>query len=480
MRRIAQHRLATTILLAAMAVSPALPDANCPDGGTGPRTLVLALDGVPLRVIQEARARGAFIGWPEPAPLVSTFPSLTNVAFSAMFQPFECEAANGYEVQYYDPERNKVVGARPWNYSDRVFPWRETFDVTGTTVRGKMAVYSRPRKTALHEFEQAEALLMESDQSLVLAHLGATDGLMHLRGDEKTVRLVVDLAGRLEDLKRRELERTGRELRVVMLSDHGNTHRKTRKAMSLRKQLKKAGLRPWPRLENENDVIAATFGIVNYGTLVTFPDKAEVAARAIAEHKHVQLASWVSDERTVSVVAHGRTARIRWRETPGGRRFRYEAIEGDPLRLSDVVSALQSAGRLDARGYAGARDWLTFSIDSEYPDAPRRLVDGLTGDFVENNGTVLFSLEPGYAWGWKTAYAGSFVWGGLIEGTHGGLDRESSIGFYMADRPGLVGDRALSVNTVLERFADLERCRHTHPTHVAGTADGSSDDPPGR
>ena len=55
---------------------------------------------------------------------------------------------------------------------------------------------------------------------------------------------------------------------------------------------------------------------------------------------------------------------------------------------------------------------------------------------------------------------------------HGGLDRDSSIGFFMSDheRPGT--PPVLTVTDVLEPFADLERCR-TPDAQV--TKNGQSD-----
>jgi len=67
-------------------------------GEQPPRTLVLALDGLSYRTFESARTLGAFEGWPEAVPMVSTFPSVTNVAFTALLHRFGAEPAEGYEV----------------------------------------------------------------------------------------------------------------------------------------------------------------------------------------------------------------------------------------------------------------------------------------------------------------------------------------------------------------------------------------------
>jgi hypothetical protein len=101
---------------------------------------------VPLRLVEQARAKGAIASWDAPRPLVSTFPSVTNVSFTAMFAPFGVEPASGYEVQFYDWTRNAVVGGNPWDYADQLFAWRDVFDVTGKSVGGRAIPGRRSKK----------------------------------------------------------------------------------------------------------------------------------------------------------------------------------------------------------------------------------------------------------------------------------------------------------------------------------------------
>ena len=419
---------------------------------------MLALDGIPLRVVEAARARGAFRDWPGEVPLVSTFPSLTNVAFTAILQPFGVEPAHGYEVQYFDRKRNAVVGHSPVRYHDRLFPWRNLFDNTSTTVKGKLAIYTRPRFHARRAVEEAAATLLESPKELVLSHVGATDALLHIRGDAAVVDFVVELDRRLILLKQQHVRARGRPLRLVLLSDHGNGRRKVHLAAQLRQPLREAGLRPADSLGAPDDVVAATFGIVSYGALFTRPPQAETAARAIVQHPAVELANWISGESEVTVVSPAGEAVIRWKEGADERSFAYEARRRDPLRFASARAALAERRLLDEDGFAGATDWLEASIRLEYPDALRRVVDGLTSSLVENRATVLLSLQPGFAWGWRSAHASSRFTGGLLEGTHGGLDRDSSLGFFLTDDP-LLNDRpALHAAEALEAVVPLHSC----------------------
>ena len=94
----------------AVALSGALA-AECPPlDPRSPRTLILALDGVPYESVRVAQELGAFRGWARPRPMVSPFPSMTNVGFAAILHPFGAGPIPGYEVRLYDPESRNVEG----------------------------------------------------------------------------------------------------------------------------------------------------------------------------------------------------------------------------------------------------------------------------------------------------------------------------------------------------------------------------------
>ena len=103
------------------------------------------------------------------------------------------------------------------------------------------------------------------------------------------------------------------------------------------------------------------------------------------------------------------------------------------------------------------RMWRTCAASSPCRVRSRRRVTEPSLSGTSSNSSASAGLISGTAF--QSAYASSFIWGGHLEGTHGGLDRDSSIGFFMSDhdRPGMPA--VLTVTDVLEPFADLERCR---------------------
>jgi hypothetical protein len=423
-----------------------------------PRTLVVAVDGIPLSLIQQARELGAFAEWPEPVPLVSTFPSVTNIAFTAMFQPFDIAPARGYEVKFYDLRYNKVFGGSPKGYADRLFAWRDVFDVTGRSVGGKLAIYTGPLGAARDELEEGEKVLFSSDEELLFVHVGATDAALHLKGYPRIVEFLVELDAWLRQLVARHRKELGRELRLVLLSDHGNTDEKVRRVSGIRTALRDVGFEPREHLIDPPDIVAVTFGIVSYGALfLAEPERAEVASRAVAGVEGVDFATWRAGDTLVRVVSTRGDADIEWQDRSDGRYYRYRDT-GDPLEFGASREALDAEGKLDGEGFAHGDDWLVASIDSPYPGALRRLVEAGTAEFVTNHATVLLSTLPGYAWGLRSAHWSSRLAGGKLEGTHGALDRASSLGFLLTNDPGLIDRPAYHAADVLLPFAATGVC----------------------
>ena len=86
------------------------------------------------------------------------------------------------------------------------------------------------------------------------------------------------------------------------------------------------------------------------------------------------------------------------------------------------------------------------------------MVESLNGAWVSNAATVIFSFEPGYAWGIKSAHIGAWVKAGRLEATHGGLDRESTWGFFLTSDPDLETPPAVRADLALRDWARASYC----------------------
>jgi hypothetical protein len=428
--------------------------------------VVLALDGVPYDVIEQARKHGAFQGWPETRPLIATFPSMTNVSFTAIFSPLGIEPIAGYEIPHFDHDQNKMVGKSPFGASKRAYSWRSVVEKKLVGVWGHTVGYAAPRHKALVELAQVEGKILAANQDVLVVYIAATDSLTHFRGYDGILRFLLEFDQRLTALQLEYRKQQGRCLRLVLLSDHGNTEQKVRPITDLRRRLRQSGFDLGSHLRDANDAVAPTFGLCNYGALYVSTEQAHKAAETVAAHPHVEMAAFVSSEERVTVVAGADSALLGWHRGGEGERFSYEPATGDPLALSAVVSRLKTDGALDEDGFASAEDWLVASADADYPDAPKRIIDSLTGAQVRHSASVIFSIEPGYAWGRRAGYIGASLKGGRLEGTHGGLDAGSSKGFFLVNDPAIDPGRAVSATDALS-FLATERGGRPAATKVS-------------
>jgi hypothetical protein len=425
--------------------------------GARSRTLLVALDGVSYRCVKRAQEEGAFSGWPGTQPLLSTFPSMTNVAFSAIFESFKFGPVSGYEVHHFDPEQNETIGGIV-GYKKKKGAWREVFQLANFDRGDKAVMYTQPRRQMRNRIGKMERLVLDSEEEQLFVLFEATDAVAHFKGDESIVAFLHRLSERLVALEQVHLEERGRPLRIIMLSDHGNTAGKVQHADGLHKQLEQAGLRVRDQLDGPADVVAPTYGVCNFGLLFLRPELAEKAARAVVAHEGVELAAWLAGPQSLRVISADGDAVVRWRDRAVGRDYAYEPLIADPLELTEALRGMRSESGLDTEGFAREDLWLRHSGLSEYPDAPRRLVEALTGTYVRYPATVVFSLAPGFALGSPSVRLGAFFKGGKLEGTHGGLDRDSSLGFFLSNFPMPQSSDVLRADRVLRSLPgpDLE------------------------
>ncbi len=157
----------------------------------------------------------------------------------------------------------------------------------------------------------------------------------------------------------------------------------------------------------------------------------------------------------VEILSGAGRAQIRWRGPDDATRYAYEDLGGDPLRFADAAARLGQAGLLDGEDFAADEEWFRATSSEHFPDALRRLRLALTGDRIQSRANVLISLGPTWAGGWHSAVLGAWVRGGRLAGTHGGLDRESSLGFFLVNDPAFAHPSFVRADSALARFPDL-------------------------
>jgi len=389
---------------------------------SGPRRLVIVLDGVPYQTIDELRAEGRFRRFKAPARMISMFPSLTNVA---MIEILQAGDSPGYEDHYYDRERNRILGTIQDRLQGGKFirgTFRETFDYHAPAFKGAMAYVAAPAGTIavahldLSAFRKA---FRKSDAPLFVAYIGETDSLTHLGGKKMLKSLLRAFDRTVEEL----ISESEGRLEVEMFSDHGNNYAEYT-SVELNDAINGAGFKTEKSLISPNSVVLPKYGLVGASTLFTSPENRARLAEVCAKTKGVDFAVYQSGGDVIELIS----VRGRARVSRDGDRFRYEDAGGDPLGLVPIIAELKLHARVDASGFASREDWWRATMRHRYADPLRRLFDGFS-KYVKNRADVIVSYEDGYMLG--SPFLSLFA---QMVATHGNLLRGETEGFAMSTR----------------------------------------------
>ncbi len=372
-----------------------------------PRRLLLCLDGVPHRLIEQAKGRGLFDSFGPPTRLLSPFPTMTNVALSAMLG---ASPPAGYESLYFDRAAGELRGGI------RKYLGRRTPDKIPSSYMDDLdyqeplpfefLIYVAPDRIWRADMQRFRESFRAAPQTRdYFAFLKATDGLLHSQGPE---RLAVALES-LDKILREIQSYCGEETEIVMFSDHGMNLEENRR-VPLTEALQRRGFQ----------VVIPAFGLCSYAALYCRDmDKIPEVARATAEITGVDFAIY-KDGNDVVVESERGQARIERRAEADGFSYRYEAAAGDPLELGDLHDGFASDFALDV-------DWFKQTAGHRYPDAVANIYKSLFTSRVKHTADVLVSMKDGYYYGWSPF--GRIV---RLAATHGNALQSSSNAFLMS------------------------------------------------
>ena len=366
-----------------------------------PRRLLLCLDGVPHKLIELAKSRGLFDGFGVPTRLLSPFPTMTNVALSAMLG---ASPPAGYESLYFDRAAGELRGGI------RKYLGRRTPDKIPSSYMDDLdyqeplpfefLIYVAPEKIWRADMQRFRERFRNAPQNRdYFAFLKATDGLLHAQGPE---RLAIALES-LDKILREVQQHCGAETEIVMFSDHGMNLEENRRA-NLASTLQRRGFR----------VVIPAFGLCSYAAVYCQDaDKIPEVARACTEVTGIDFAIYKDRAAVVIETDRGR-ARIEYQ--PASESYRYLKLSGDPLDLGSFDDV-----------YKTESFWFERTAGHRYPNAVPNIYKSLFTRRVKHTADILISLKDGYYCGWTPF--GRFV---RLAATHGNALQASSNAFLMS------------------------------------------------
>ncbi len=421
-----------------------------------PKRLVLGLDGVAYRDMQALQAgvtctniwgtrlhRQAFTlneGYFPVSRLISTFPSTSDVAWTDIFGD---RPLPGYQRTYFSAAANSQIvinGITSTMEHEAQMNWELEYNLPRTMG------YVYPVHTfelEVHEMIKGFWNATDSDGSYYV-YIRATDDAQHL--DRDILALLCQLDRQLQEMRARYQAQEGRDLQILILSDHGHNHAGSVKRVPVGAFLKKAGYRIAESIENPKDVVLPTTGIESWVEIHNAPVETETLVQLLSQLKGVDvLTAPVTDQtnRFMVMNSKGERAVIEWNAAKNA--YRYSMEKGDPLNYRPVVEALTRKNQFDAGGFATADAWTAATMTNRYPLALERIVRGLTRVTL-NPATILISLDNDYVHcGWLMKEGSDLS---TFGSTHGGLDDLNSDGIVL-------GNFAPTRDTSSDRVAGL-------------------------
>ena len=376
------------------------------------RHVVLILDGVGYDTVKAFQQRGGLRLFHPPAPVISTFPAMTDTALNDAFQTVRCRAC---EAVHFNHGTNRLEGGDTDYLAMENEDWVRCTDYRAGTLVDPLA-YLFPGHYFKEELREVTTLFDRRDRPRIVAYFVSTAGLGTrdlLDGQHEVLRGIDRLAEEL-------VWKTRGLVKMTLFSDHGHTLVRS-KWIDFREFLREKGWNVRDRLDGPRDVVPVEYGLVTYASFAT-RDRAALAA-TLLEQEGVDLVTY-PDGNVVVVAGAGGKAFIERR----GSRYRYRAESGDPLHLAETIRQGKArSGVFDSDGFADERSWLKMTLTHDYPDALDRIWRAFHGQ-TEHVPDVIASLKEGY-----NAGLASRAWR-FPEGasTHGDLGRKSSTAFIMS------------------------------------------------
>ena len=420
-----------------------------------PKRLVIALDGIAYRdmkALQEGvtykdahgipfHRQGFHQGYFPVSRMISTFPSTSDVAWTDVFGD---RPLPGYQRTYYSAAANlemSVNGITTTMEHESQMHWQ----VENGFLRTLGYVYpSHMYQYEVHELVK-NFLNTKSEGDNYYTYIRTPDDAQHLSRDIFAMLCALD--EKLQELRVRYKALEGRDLEILILSDHGNNHAGVGQRIEIQTFLNKAGYRITQYIQNPKDVVLPMAGIESWVEIHNSPAETETLMQLLSHLKGVDVLTAQfpgQANRFIVMNSKGERAIIEW--NPAKNSFRYSTETGDPINYLPVVEALSQKNRLDADGFATADAWMAETLTHRYPLALERIVRGHT-HVTLNPATILISLDNHYVHaGWLVKKASECV---TFGGTHGALDDLNSDGILLSS---FAPTRDTSANRVAELF----------------------------
>ena len=378
--------------------------------------------------------------------LVSTFPSISDPAWSEILGN---APPAGYQRTYFSAATDSEVSVNGIT-SLAEYEKQMTWELRGNFRR--VTCYGSPVRAFNYEVNEVikDFLRSNGTKTNYYALIHSTDSAQHLWGDIQS--MLCSLDEKLERLRATYRAREGKELEILILSDHGNNHAGHGKRIAIKSFLAKHGYHAAKSIARLKDVVLPTAGIESWVEIHNSPFETVNLAQLLSHLKGVDLVTArLPDQANCFIVrnSRGEQAKIEWNAKKNS--FKYQMETGDPLGYGKVVEKLASKRAFDSSGFATDDAWMAETLTHRYPLALQRIVRGHTRVAL-NPASILLSLDNGHVHsGWLMKKCIGLVRSG---GTHGALDDVNSTGVLLSSFVPTKDTSSSRVAALFDEFKD--------------------------
>jgi hypothetical protein len=415
----------------------AVPEAPA-DEGT-PVQVFLGIDGMSRQAFDLARSRGAFTAW-NVAELVTPFPGTSDYSWT---RTLRAGALGGYEIEYYDPVANQLVGQGLAGVAEHplregiadTFDCYRRFDFLGDGETWQARSYLDPIgafRTTLDALFNTVAGRARTKRAIV-AYIMTADVVSHMENVDQAAWVLVELDRRIREFKASQRQ----QFSFVLFADHGNAHIAS-ELVQPRDVLREVGVEPVDALSTDGEALQAVPVVhvrVNYVALHTLASRAAEIAERSSGSARVDLA--------VAPLAAADQAGARrfgiWRR---GERFVFARAAGGAITVEDpdrwswlgvdldpFVSADRATAQLEDR------QAFALTLPGPYPDLFYRVATAFSHPAARYPANVLWSMPDDVASiGFEVPFAGEIR---ANAGFHGSLSRASTMSVVASEADGL-------------------------------------------
>lgn len=395
-------------------------------------TYVLGVDGLSLEALQEGRKNGLFKELNFVSGHISTFPSMTDLAWSEVFQTREVFGKPGkihsVEAIFFDESAKKIKGDVRDYYLRLAQPkyYMNGFEFLFNPYVEALMYFPTKEMAKLEVKSVIDGMLGANSKSVVTGYIGGVDSTAHTQIN-RLHPVLLDLNEGIVRLVN-TLKKRGDDFELFVISDHGNVGRFQEgeeevalEAIEIAPVLKEKDLNLVAKLQKPGDVAMPLMALGTWAPVYVYDqEQVKDVIEAVKPYEWFDMAFQLLENSSRQVALNVAAARgdalvIFDHKT---KQYFYQTVTGNPLHFPQSMIST-SVRRIPLT----VKTIEQVTRGGDYPDSLIRLVKAVTADNFDFPDLIL-TFKDGF---FLNSSLGSIT---RMYRTHGSLSRRSSLGVF--------------------------------------------------